>query len=309
MIKWLTSDWQLKLISLALAIGLWYYAIGEESIEVTRTVPLEIKIKNEKMSILNTSVRNVQVTLAAPRGLLSDLTSEKIRAIHEIGSEIKTAGDYSFRLESREVKVPTPQIRVTAIMPEVIGVTVDELIVQKIKIQPNLAGEPAFGYKIRENEIQLDPNAILIEGPKGQLEKLDALKTEPIDLVGRVRAVRRTVGLSVPPNLKPLGEPLVDIYIPIVEEFEEKQFDNIPLKLLKATQKDMKVELQPAVISFAVKGSKKELEELVSEKLLAYVDVSGLDSGQHEVPVTIILPDNISLKDEQPILVKVQIKK
>ncbi len=309
MIQWLTQDWKLKVVSLALAIGLWHYAIGEESVEVTRTVPLVIRLKNEKMSVLHTSVKDVQVTLAAPRALLSDLTSEQIQAVHEIGNEAKTAGDYSFRLESREIKLPGPQIRVTNIMPEIVGVTLDELIVQKIKIQPDFIGEPAFGYKVRENEIQLDPNAILVEGPKGRLEKLDALKTEPIDLVGRVRPLRRTVGLIVPANVKPLSETLVDIYVPIVEEFDEKKFENIPLKILKPPQKDQKIELNPSVVSFVLKGSRRQLENFTPEKILAYVDISALEPGPHDVPVQLVLPENVSLKEDAPLIVKATVKK
>ena len=309
MIQWLTRDWGMKLISFALALGLWYYAISEESVEVTRTVPLEIKLKNEKMSVLSTSERHVQVTLSAPRALLSDLTSEEIQAVHEIGSEVKTAGDYSFRLESREIKVPTPQIRVTAIMPETVAVTLDELIVQKLKIMPNFVGEPAFGYKVREDQILLDPNAILVEGPKGKLEKLDSIKTEPIDLVGRVRPVRRTVKLTIPPNLKPLGEPLVDIYIPISEEFDEKAFKDIPVRVLKPSEREMKLELNPKMISFTLKGSRRELEKLVPEKLLAYADISSLQPGEHEIPVNLILPENVSVKDNAPLTVKAIIKK
>ncbi len=309
MIRWLTEDWKLKMVSLALAAGLWYYAIGEESIEVTRTVPLVIQLKNEKMSVLRTSVNQVQVTLTAPRALLSDMASEQIQAVHEIGSEAKTAGDYSFRLEPREIKLPVPQIRVTNIMPEVVGVTLDELIVQKIKIEPNFVGEPAVGYKVRENEIQLDPNAVLIEGPKGQLEKLDALKTEPIDLVGRVRPLRRTVGLLVPPNSKPLSETLVDIYIPIVEESDAKKFENIPVKVLRPSQKDQKIELNPSLISFVLKGSRRQLETFTPEKVLAYVDVSGLEPGEHDIPVQLVLPENITLKEAAPLIVKAVIKK
>ena len=309
MIQWFTRDWKLKLISLALAVGLWYYAISEESVEVTRTIPLEIKLKSTQMSILDTSTQNVQVTLAAPRALLSDMASEKIAALHEIGGEAKKAGDYSFRLESREIRLPSPQIRVTGIMPEIVRVTLDELIVQKLTIKPNFVGEPAFGYKVRENDILVDPTAILVEGPKGQLEKLESLETEPIDLVGRVRPIRRTVKLNIPANLKPLNEALVDIYIPISEEFDEKHFDKIPIKILKSLEKDIKAELTPSEISFVLKGSKRELEKLVPEKILVYVDVSDLSSGTHEIPASVILPENVSLKEALPLNVKVVIKK
>lgn len=309
MIEWITRDWSIKLISLILAVVLWYYAVGEESVEVTRIVPLEIRVKNQQMSILKTSARVVRVTLAAPRTLLSNLASQEITAFHEIEDKVKVTGDYSFRLEPGEIKLSSPQIRVLKIEPQVIGLTLDELIVKKLEIKPDLVGEPAFGYKWNQEETQLDPNAILIEGPKGVLEKLDAVPTERIDLVGRSRSFRRTVKLVLAPNVKPLSEALVDVYVSIKEEFDEKSFDRIPVRVLSALEEKAHVEVKPSVVSFRVKGSRRQLEKLTAEKILAYLDVSTLDSGEHEVPVQILLPADVSLKDEAPVLVKVTIRR
>ena len=130
--NWITKDWGIKLVSLVLAIGLWYYAVGEESVEIKRIVPLEITVKNPQMSILKSSVRNVWVTLSAPRHLLSEITDKELRAVHEIGADISSAGEYSFKLLGGEIKLPTPQARVVRIVPETIHVTLDELIVQKL---------------------------------------------------------------------------------------------------------------------------------------------------------------------------------
>lgn len=308
MIQWLTKNSGLKLISLALAIGLWYYAVGEEGIEVTRSIPLEIKVKNPHMSIFQTSTRNVQVTFRAPRSLLSSLATQEMKAFHEIGSEAEKAGDYSFRLEAREIEPRTLQTRVIKIEPEVIQVSLDELIVQKLAVKPEFTGDPAFGYKINPEEIQLNPNAVLVEGPKAQLEKLDSIKTEKVDLVGRIRAFRRTVQVQLPQNLKLLSEPLIEVYVPIHEEYAEKNFEKMPVKVMEGPGQNRKVEISPAEISFTVKGSKKQVEELVAQKILLYADLAGLDNGEHEVPVQIMLPENMSLKDAKPLTVKVNIK-
>jgi YbbR domain-containing protein len=307
--KWLVRNWGIKLVSLFLAVGLWYYAVGEEEVGITRTVPLEIKLQNPQLSILKVTATQLQVTLTAPRALFSEIVSDKIYAIHSIGKEAKTAGDYSFRVEPSEIKVPNLQIRVLKVDPAVVGVTLDELITKKMNINPVFLGEPAFGYRIHQEEIQLDPNAVLIGGPKGALEKLESVDTEKIDLVGRIRPFRRTVSLNLPAGVKSLNETPVDIYVPIKEEFEEKSYENIPVRILNGAEAGVAVKIEPSRLSFVLKGSKQQFEKLPPEKMIVYVDAGALSIGQHELPAQMILPDNISVKDEQPLSVKVTVTK
>lgn len=309
MIKWFTKNWSLKLISFILAIGLWYYAVGEEGIQVTRTVPLQLDVKNPQMSILKTSVRNVQVTFVAPRAVVSEFTSEDIKAVHVISGDINKAGDYSFRLEGDEIKVKNPQVRIVRIEPETLQVTLDEMIVKKMEIKPDFVGDPAFGYKLKTDEIQLNPNAVLVEGPKGKLEQLDGIKSEKINLVGRTRSFRQTITLQLPPNVKLSGgEALVDLYVPIIEESDEKKIESIPVKIVRNSGENQKVEIVPPKISFTIRGSKKQLEKISPETIFAYVDVSRFSQGSSDAPVDFFLPDGVAIKGD-PIKVKVNIKK
>ncbi|MSR77312.1 MAG: hypothetical protein EXS63_03680 [Candidatus Omnitrophica bacterium] len=308
MIRWVTKDWGLKLISLVLAIGLWNYAVGEESVEVTRTVPLKIHVQNPNVSVLKLSSETLQVTLVSQRNLLSDLASVEIIAVHEIGKEMAKAGEYTFQIEAREIKLPKPQIQVTSIQPEIIRMTLDELIVVKLPVKPKFVGEPAFGYKVATSQIQLDPNAILVQGPKGELEKLDAVSTEPIDLVGRIRSFRRTLSIALPSNLKAVSESLIDAHIPINEEFEEKKFLDVAFKVLRSPEKNDVIEIKPLKVSFVVSGSKRQLEKLTPQNILAYVDLASLSEGDHEVPVIVALPEDVTMKDKIPV-VHVSVKK
>lgn len=308
MMQWLTKDWGVKLIALALAIGLWFYAVGEESVEVERTVPLEILVKNKQMSILKSSVKNVRVKMVAPRTRISEIASKDIHAAHVIGEEVKTAGDYSFRLEAREIKVPAPDIRVVEIDPEVVAVTLDEVIVQKLSVKPNFVGEPAYGYKVKEEEIQIDPNALMVEGPKGQLEKMDHILTERIDLVGRIRAFRRTVKLDLPAGIRPLSEALIDIMIPIKEESGEKAFENVPVKILRGPDQDFRYSISSEKVNFILKGPRQVLEALTQDKILAYLDLSSLSAGEHDAVVQLMLPEDVAVKEESSLAVRVSLK-
>lgn len=308
MMEWISRNWGLKLISLVLAIGTWYYAVGEENIEVTRVIPLKIQMASPQMTVSEISAKAVQVTLSAPRTLIVNLASQDIQAVHKIGPEIKTAGEYSFRLETSEIRLPNFQIRVVKIVPETVTVKLDEMIVQKLEIQADFIGEPAIGYKLLKDELRMDPNAVLAQGPKGVLEKMKSAKTEPLDLVGRIRSFHRSAMVQLPPGVKALSESLVDIYIPIREEFGEKEFKDVPVRILRAPAASGVVDLSPDKVSFTLKGSKLYLEKLTAETLLIYVDLGNLKKGDYDLPLQIVLPENVSLKDAEPIKIKVAIR-
>ncbi|MBI4115471.1 MAG: hypothetical protein HY447_02735 [Candidatus Omnitrophica bacterium] len=297
--KWLTENWAAKLVSLVLAVGLWYYAVGEEGIEVSRTIPVEIKVENEKMSIVGKPTRVVLAVLQAPRSLLANLASEELKAEHII-KKVETPGDYSFRLEPREIRLPSEKIRVVRIEPDVIQVKIDEMIVQKLEIEPVFLGEPAFGYRLDASKVQLDPRSVLAEGPKSQIEKLGKIKTQPIDVVGRTRSFRKTVRIAEEPGLKVVSESLVDVYVPITEAIAEKTFENIPVKILGTAGSFSRISVETAQLSLILRGSSKDLEVLDPKDILAYVEIAGLEEGTHEVPIRVILPPGVFLKENLP---------
>ncbi len=304
---WFIKNWTAKLVSLILAVGLWYYAVGEEGIEVTRTIPVEIKLENEKMSIVGKPTRLVVATLQAPRSLLSNLANEELKAEHVI-RKVETAGDYSFRVEPQEIRLPSEKIRVIRIDPDTIQVKVDEIIVKKFEIEPVFLGEPAFGYRVDTAKVQLDPRAALAEGPKSELEKVDKIRTQPIDTVGRVRSFRKTVRLTEIPGFKIVSEPLIDAYVPIEESWGEKVFSNIPIRVLGTSNSQEKVLIEPAQFDLLLRGAPKSLESLKVPEILTCVEVSGLAEGPHEITPRVILPDGITLK-ETPAPVKVTIQR
>ncbi len=298
---WLTEHWGLKLVSLLLAIGFWFYALGEEMVEVTRYIPLRIEMETgeRKFSVSKRTTESLYVRLRAPRGLLSVLSTGEVSAYHKIEG-LKRTGDYSFRVTSADIKLPSSNIRVANILPEVVSVVIDETIFKKVTIEPDFVGEPAYGYKILKDKVELDPNAVLIEGPKEKLELIDVVKTEPIELVGRTRSFRMMVRLIPEVNTRLTSEGIVDIFVPVREEFSEQAFDQVPVKPLGLPGAGLYTSIDTDKISFSLKGPKSELDRLASNGILAYVDVSGLKKGDYELPATFILSDTVSLKGDTP---------
>lgn len=304
---WLTQNWGLKLVSLILAIGFWFYVVGEESIEFTKTIPIEILAPNERLSIVKSSTSFLEATFQSPRHLFSALSSANITAHHKIQGAEK-AGDYSFNVQASDFSLPAAEIRITKIFPLFITVTLDEVIVKKLPIKVDLAGDPAFGYRVDEKTIDLDPNAVLVEGPKAMLEKMDTIKTEPIQLVGRVRSFRRTVRIHQGLEFKIVGDGVTEVQIPIIPEVTERELKDIPVKALGVPSDDHRAELKAGDIPITLAGPKSVLDQVAPHDILAYVDVDGLKEGTYELPVKLILPHDVILKGDLP-AVSVKVRK
>ncbi len=297
----------LPLISLFIAIILWLYAVGEQSVEVALKVPLKINPPQERMTVLSGSLQNVTLRLSVPRNIMSVVSQQSVHAYHEIKG-VEKAGEYNFRVEPRDIILPPGNIRILEIYPEVITVTLDELIVQKLPIHAPLNGEPAHGYLIDNKKIDINPNAALIEGPKAKLEKLEAIHTERIDVVGRTRSFKGKVGLNLDPDLRSITRDLmIDVFVPIRREYSVSVFHEVQVKVLKNPKMLSVVSLDPEKVSFAVSGPKVVLDKLTNGDILAFVDVSSREKGIYDVPLQLKLPEEVELNHEPPVIkVKVE---
>lgn len=299
MSQWFKHNWKLKLISLGLAVGLWYYAVNEESVEIVRTIPLSITIENKNMSILKVSNEKLRITIKAPRAMVSQVAGADIRAKHQFGREMKQAGEYSFHTDPREISLPSVEMQIVRIEPQVVRVVVDEVVTQKLPVKPHFVGEPALGYKIRDEELQMDPNAVMVQGPKGEIEKLSAVLTNPISLTGRTRSFRLNTDFSLPPHVAVLDMQAVDVYVPIHEASEEKELVDVPIKMVRPSGSLGIAELDPQKISVRVQGPSRVIQNLEASQIHAYSDLTGLDYGEHLVDVFWVFPQGVSLKEDK----------
>src|SRR5699024_4556012 len=83
----------------------------------------------------------------------------------------------------------------------------------------------------------------------------------------------------------------------------DKTLGNIPIEILNQVDGQEIVFVDPsnAVVDITVEGDEKEIKELKEEDFSAFIDVDGLEEGEHEIPITIEGSSDIhassSLKD------------
>ena len=108
------QNWVLKLLSLLFAIFLWYFVVGEDKVDMTVYIPVEIVNLPRDLVISNQFKKQLEVTVSGPRGLIRGVTSQHIsRAV-----DLSKATPGTELVRNDEDSIPFPRgIRVLRIQP------------------------------------------------------------------------------------------------------------------------------------------------------------------------------------------------
>ena len=73
------ENWILKLVSLCLAIMLWYFVVGEDQVDINIQVPIEILNLPETVSSFPISTKEILMfRFAVPRSMIQELRNKNI---------------------------------------------------------------------------------------------------------------------------------------------------------------------------------------------------------------------------------------
>ncbi len=190
MVKLLTENWTLKLLSLAFALILWMFIMGERHLEVGYTVPLELQNMSKDLIIANQVPSLIDVRISGPRTLLMKVSPNDISIAVDL-SDLKPGLTSFKRLEER-LNLPSG-MRVTRVSPSFVDVRLERRREKKVPIKVVLAGDPDPGYRIAG--LKATPDKVSISGAEGELKKISEVMTEPIDLKGVTESFSQIIPL------------------------------------------------------------------------------------------------------------------
>jgi len=195
----LLENWGIKLISLALALSLWFFVTSKGKMEVPLTVPIELQNIPAGMTLVGDVVRYLEVRVQGPDRVMQDITTgKKVVCVLDLG--MTRAGENTLRISPDDIRRPTG-VTVTHLAPYEIHVTLEPLLRKTVRLSPVLHGEPRAGYRVKE--VVVRPTRVSAEGPAGVMRQLTVLRTMPIDIQGAVDDV------TVEPRIDTEGKPIV----------------------------------------------------------------------------------------------------
>ena len=217
----------LKILALFMAICLWYFVVGEDQVDITLTIPIEILNLPADLVIANHYKKDLEVTVRGPRSMIQEIRQQNItRAI-----DLANAKPGTMVIRNKEDSIHFPLgIKVLRLQPANTTLLIDKLVQKNLPINPVIEGEPAPGYEL--GRITLRPDQLTVSGPKQILDSQAALKTYVIDLDGLDHSTSLQVQLNLTKDLLNLiGEAVVTVDIIIKEKMLRKTVRGIPVNV------------------------------------------------------------------------------
>jgi len=295
------NNWGLKLISLIFAVLLWYFVVGEDKVDTTVYIPVEIVNLPRELVIANQFKKQLEVTVSGPRGLISGINRQRITRTINLAKT--TPGTIVIRNEPETIQFPRG-VTVSRIQPTHITLLIDELVEKELPVQARTTGSPASGYEL--GGVVFEPPLIKISGPKAVVGREKIFTAKPIDISGLKSSKTFQVPLELRSALLELmGETVVTANVVIRERTTKKTIADIPVHLT-GPESDRKVTLEPDTISvrallpLSSRGNQAGLVE-------ASISTEGLSVGTHRMPVKITAPEEIHIIEAVPSTVTVKI--
>jgi YbbR domain-containing protein len=270
--------------------------------EITRDIPIQLKLPPDFVLVdINTST--LSATLRGAKSILQKAELEKIQYFRDL-SDNAQPGKITFLVSESDLELPK-FVSVVSMIPDEITLVIDRMAEKDLAVEPVLANSPVDGFKVEG--VSVNPSVVKVKGPSTMLKRSTKIGTQPVDLTGRNRSFFQKVPIrSLVKGQE--SEIIVEVYVRIREEVEEKTFDNHPIKVLESVSQNWEVSLDPRTASVLVGGNKEVLNKLAPSEITLFLDLADLKPGEYELPVQSKAPKDMTVLKIIPATVKVRPK-
>ena len=174
---------------------------------------------------------------------------------------------------------------------------------RSLPVDPILTGSPSAGFEI--DSVTLDRQVALVEGDADQLAQLVSLETTPISMAGVSANLTVEARLALPTGIVAVGNDTIRVSIKLRQVTETRTL-SAGLRLV-GTRRDLAYDFTTDRVIVTIGGSSADLDRLAGSAFVVDLDVTGLEPGTVDVPISIDLPTGPTLVAASPSSVSVTI--
>ncbi len=293
----------LKFLSTAVALGLWFTVAGEQTVERSLRVPLELSNRPARLELVENPPTAIDVRVRGAAGLLSQLSQGDVVTIVDLS--LARSGRRFFHLTRTQVRAPFG-VEVVDVTPGTISLRFEPSGSRRVPVVPVVEGEPAPGYEI--GTVSIDPTSVDVAGPESALQRLEEATTEPVSVSGSRKTVRETVTVGVTDaSLRLTASPSAKVTVEVRPRPIERRVSQVPVHLRNAGR-GLSAQAVPAAVAVAIRGPKDVVDAMRPDAIAVFVDLAGLGPGRYNLSVRVEPPPDFVVGRIEPATVRVRIQ-
>lgn len=158
-----------------------------------------------------------------------------------------------------------------------------------LDMESMVEGTPAKGYQIKS--VSVSPSVFSAAGTSEALDSIDALfAASPVNVNGKDSTFTQTVRIRKPSELAYVSNEAVNVTVEIAPVIVSSTYSSAKLSV-RGIDSGLKASLDKKNVTMAISGPKLLLDGLRTGDVTAYVDATGLEAGEHELPVQLHIED------------------
>lgn len=260
-----------------------------------RRVDVEVRGRPaDGMADLNYLINTQKVTLSGPEDILDRV--DKVMASIDIND---AENDVVAQVDLTPIDEKGEVVNGIHINPSVVQVTVPIGNTKSVLVETNIVGNVKNGYVI--TEVIITPTNKTIAGKTSILNKVRALVTKEISVEGIDSTFERNVNLVIPDDIKIIsGESSIDVKI-IVEPIVKKEFTLKNISIINVGEGlELDGNTSSVDVTVTLSGVQSIMEKIRDNSIDAYLDLTGLNAGTHEVSVKVDKIEGVAIDNINP---------
>lgn len=169
----------LKVLSMLLAVSLWFYILNSEPIEIEKKLPIEY-ILPQGMTMVSISEKEVTLKLKGSKAFISNIFSKREKFKIDLKPYYQTNGkNFRVKFYLNSIEVPFG-VDVLDISPKETMVELDQKGMTTVPIKVQMIGELPKNRRLKE--FHLSPDTVMLFGPIELLKRINKVDTIPLNM-------------------------------------------------------------------------------------------------------------------------------
>lgn len=224
----------LKIVSVLMAIGLWFYVLNSESDVLEKQVALQYLLPQGKSFVLAPPYQ-VNLKLRGPKAFLRALMEREQSMLIDLKQSKPTPKNpHQYRIKLNESLLPLPLgVSIEKYEFKTLRLNLAKSVFKEVPIQLNLLGQVQENRKLVTSEVF--PTKLKLQGAKIALNRLGKVQSRPIDLATLDGQGEHSLSfMDLPRHVQVVGDQAAVLRYKVVAQKINFTLDKVPIRFLSS---------------------------------------------------------------------------